>query len=214
MHTSGAAHTHEPVPRHLIIPSLRPPFHAFVHYGKISVTRIRVTLYFAAYNRVLFAGYYPFPMYPEDRVLVAYVPTPADFALIEAEHWYRIPRRYAPKGLYAEYFAFYFSRHFGARKWAVHAYARRLGHELMTRQALLPHEPDHPRAHALYYKVQLGPVQWLERPIISLRWRRITFIHTTWDRFQNAAEINDLLVDSADFVDRAFATLRERDEEE
>jgi hypothetical protein len=150
-------------------------------------------------------------MYPEDRVLVAYVPTPADFSIVEREGWYRIPMTAAPKGLFAEYFAFYFGRAFGAQKWAVHTYAQRLGHELMTRRDLVPAEPDHPRAAAFYYKVQLGPLQYLERPIISLHWRRVTFIHTTWDRFQTASELNDLFVDGDAFVDRQFAILKERD---
>ncbi len=149
-------------------------------------------------------------MYPEDRVLVAYVPNPADFAILQQEGWYRIPQQYAPKGLYAEYIAFYFGRPFGAEKWSIHYYAPRLGHELVTREALFPHEPDHPRAQSLYYKVQLGPLQKLARPITSLRWRRITFIHTTWDRFQDAVEINDLFVEGDPYVDRLFATLKER----
>lgn len=152
-------------------------------------------------------------MYPEDRVLVAYVPTPADFSLIEREGWYRIPMAAAPKGLFAEYFAFYFGQAFGAQKWAVHAFARRLGHELMTRRDLFPGEPDHPRADAFYYKVQLGPLQQLERPIISLHWHRVTFIHTTWDRFQSAVELNDLFVDGDAYVDRSFAVLKESDSE-
>jgi hypothetical protein len=54
----------------------------------------------------------------------------------------------------------------------------------------------------LYYKVQLGPVQQLERPIVSLRWRRITFIHTTWDRLHDAREINDLLVEGGSYAAR------------
>ncbi|MBK6327175.1 MAG: hypothetical protein KA362_13655 [Chloroflexi bacterium] len=117
----------------------------------------------------------------------------------------------APKGLFAEYFAFYFGQAFGPQKWAVHTYARRLGHELMTRRDLLPDEPNHPRADTLYYKVQLGPVQQLERPIISLHWHRVTFIHTTWDRFQSAVELNDLFVDGDAYVDRSFAVLKESD---
>lgn len=150
-------------------------------------------------------------MYPEDRVLVAYVPTPADFSFNEREGWYRVPMAAAPKGLFAEYFAFYFGQAFGPQKWAVHTYARRLGHELMTRRDLLPDEPNHPRADTLYYKVQLGPVQQLERPIISLHWHRVTFIHTTWDRFQSAVELNDLFVDGDAYVDRSFAVLKESD---
>ncbi|MCA9978253.1 MAG: hypothetical protein KC413_20980, partial [Anaerolineales bacterium] len=147
-------------------------------------------------------------MYPEDRVLVAYVPRPEDFALVQSEGWYRIPQQFAPKGLYAEYFAFYFGRHFGADKWAIHYFAPNLGHELVTRLALFPDEPDHPRAQDWYYKVQLGPLQRLERPILSLRWRRVTFIHSTWDRFTNAIEINDLFVDGDEFVDRLYAALK------
>lgn len=149
-------------------------------------------------------------MYPEDRVLVAYVPEPADFTIIREEGWYRIPQRHMPKGLYAEYFAFYFGRKFGPEKWAIHYYAPQQGYELVTRRDLLPDQPDHPRAGDLYYKVQLGPLQKLSRPIVSLRWRRITFIHTTWDRFQDAQEINDLFVEGGDYVDRLYATLKDK----
>lgn len=149
-------------------------------------------------------------MYPEDRVLVALVPSPRDFEMIAKELWYRIPQVFAPKGLHAEYLAFYFGRAFGAQKWAIHYYARNLGHELLTRRALLPEEADHPRADHLYYKVQLGPLQPLPQPIISLRWRRVTFIHTTWDRFVEAQELNDLFLVGGMYVDRLYATLKER----
>lgn len=149
-------------------------------------------------------------MYPEDRVLVAYVPEPADFEIIKNEGWYRIPQKRAPKGLHAEYFAFYFGQKFGPEKWAIHTYAPRLGHELTTRADLFPDEADHPRAADLYYRIQLGTVRRLERPIVSLRWRRVTFLHTTWDRFQDAKEINDLFVEGGEYVDRLYATLKER----
>ena len=139
-------------------------------------------------------------MYPEDRVLVAYMPKPSDFA---------IPQLHAPKGLFAEYYAFYFGRHFGPDKWSIRYYAPRVGHELVTRRTLIPAETDHPQADAWYYKVQLGPLQMLERPIISLQWRRITFIHTTGDRFLDATEINDLFVEGGDYVDRQYTTLRD-----
>ncbi len=149
-------------------------------------------------------------MYPEDRVLVAYVPRPSDFELIRRDAWYRIPQRSAPKGLHAEVIAFYFGRAFGEQKYAIHYYARNAGHELARRRDLLPDEPDHPRADDIYYKVQLGPLQQLAQPIVSLRWRRLTFIHTTWDRFQEAREINDLFIEGGPYVDRLYATLKER----
>ena len=149
-------------------------------------------------------------MYPEDRVLVAFVPRPADFELVRFEGWYRVPQRYVPKGLYAEYFAFYFGSRFGSEKWAIHYYARNLGHELVTRRDLFPDQIDHPRVSDLYYKVQLGPILCRQEPILSLRWRRVTFFHTTWDRFQDAREINDLFVEGGPYVDRVYATLKER----
>ncbi|MBX7250920.1 MAG: hypothetical protein K1X50_02980 [Candidatus Promineofilum sp.] len=149
-------------------------------------------------------------MYPEDRVLVAYVPRPSDFELIRREGWYRIPQRSAPKGLHAEVIAFYFGRAFEEQKYAIHYYARNAGHELARRRDLLPDEPNHPRADDIYYKVQLGPLQQLAQPIVSLRWRRLTFIHTTWDRFQEATEINDLFIEGGLYVDRLYATLKER----
>jgi hypothetical protein len=75
---------------------------------------------------------------------------------------------------------------------------------------LIPHEPNHPRANDFYYKVQLGNLQRLEQPILSLRWRRIIFLHTTWDRFQDATEINDLFVEGGDYVNRLYTTLKDR----
>lgn len=148
-------------------------------------------------------------MFPEDRVLVAYLPDPADFEIIRDEGWYRIPESHAPKGLHAEYYAFYFGRRFGEDKWAIHYYARQQGFELLTRRDLLPEQADHPRAAERYYKVSLGPLQKVKQPIISLRWRRITFMHTTWDRFLDAREINDLFVEGGEYVDRLYATLKE-----
>ncbi|MBK7219262.1 MAG: hypothetical protein IPH95_19950 [Candidatus Promineofilum sp.] len=149
-------------------------------------------------------------MYPEDRVLVAYVPRPSDFDLVRREGWYRIPQRSAPKGLHAEVIAFYFGAAFGEEKYAIHYYARNAGHELARRRDLLPDEAGHPRANDIYYKVQLGPLQRLAQPIVSLRWRRLTFVHTTWDRFQDATEINDLFIEGGPYVDRLYATLKER----
>lgn len=149
-------------------------------------------------------------MYPEDRVLVAYLPTTNDFKILIQEGWYRIPQQYAPKGIHAEYYAFYFGRDFGDRKWAIHYYAEQRGYELVRRSDLFPDQPNHPRAGDLYYKISLGPLQMLDHPIVSLRWRRITFMHTTWDRFVEAREINDLLIEGGTYVDRIFATLKDK----
>jgi len=148
-------------------------------------------------------------MNPEDRVLVAVMNRPKDFEIAQREGWYRLPERRATAGAYFEYIAFYFTAAFAGQKWAIHYYARRLGHELVTRRQLLPDEPDHPRSGDRYCKLQLGPLQRRDPPIVSLRWRRIAFIHTTWDRFEAAEEINDLFVESDEFVDRLYHALRD-----
>ena len=148
-------------------------------------------------------------MHPEDRVLVAVITRPKDFEAVRDLGWYRVPEKKAPRGVFFEYIAFYFTAAFGEQAYAVHYYARRLGHELVTRRDLLPDEAEHPRAGERYYKLQLGALQKRDPPIVSQRWRRITFLHTTWDRFDAAQEINDLFVEGGEFVDRLYHALRD-----
>jgi hypothetical protein len=71
-------------------------------------------------------------------------------------------------------------------------YAAIEGHELVARRALFPSEPDHPRAGNWYYALQLGLLEHELPPIVSRRWRRVTFIVTSGDRCMQAHEINDL----------------------
>lgn len=148
-------------------------------------------------------------MHADDRVLIAVMNRPKDLAIARDQGWYRVPEKHGARSSSFEYVAFYFTSAFGEQGWAVHYYARRLGHELVTRREILPDEPDHPRASAHYFKLQLGPLQQREPPIVSQRWRRVTFIYTTWDRFQAAAEINDLYAEGGEFVDRLYHALRE-----
>jgi hypothetical protein len=148
-------------------------------------------------------------MYPEDRVLVGVMPNPRDLEIAREKHWYRVPVQHAPSGIHTEYVAFYFTKRFGPDlRWAIHNYARRTGHELVRRVDLLPDEPAHPRAQQHYYMLQLGPLKERVPPIVSLRWRRITFIQTTWDRFIQAREINDLFSSDDIFVDRLYNALK------
>ena len=142
-----------------------------------------------------------------DRVLVAIMNNRRDFERARDEGWYRIPRKHAPASTTeATVLAFYFTRTFEADKWTIRWYAAIRGHELVRRRDLFPDEADHPRANEPYYKLQLGPLMELELPIHSLRWRRITFIETTWDRFTAAEEINDLYASGADGL---YVTLKD-----
>ena len=149
-------------------------------------------------------------MYPDDRVLVGVMTRPKDLEIARVQRWYHIPHDRAPRGVDSEYIAFYFTAAFGDElKWGVHYYARRTGHELLRRRDLLPDEADHPHADRVYYKIQLGPLQRKEPPITSRAWRRITFLHTTWDRFQAARDVKDLLSKDLLFVDRVYHALKE-----
>jgi hypothetical protein len=142
-----------------------------------------------------------------DRVLIAVMNRPRDFEIARDEGWYRIPKRNAPACTTdAAVLAFYFTAKFGDSKWAIHWYTEIRGHELVLRRDLFPGEANHPRAEGQYYKVQIGPLLHRTPPIPSLRWRRVTFIESTWDRFTAAEEINDLYVSGADGL---YVTLKE-----
>lgn len=142
-----------------------------------------------------------------DRVLVGVLTTPEDFEIARDRGWYRIPTRHAPPSVAdTAVLAFYFTAAFNDERWAIHWYAEVRGYELAKRRDLLPEQAEHPRAAEVYYKMQLGPLIHREPPIPSLRWRRITFLETTWDRFNMAEEINDLYISGADGL---YVTLKE-----
>jgi hypothetical protein len=101
----------------------------------------------------------------------------------------------------------YSTKVFKDDKWAIHYYAPILGHELLTRRDLIPSEPDHSRAGNWYYALQLGSLEHKLPPIVANRWRRVTFIVTSGDRFIEALEINDLFVQESPVgVDKTNAT--------
>src|SRR5258707_866649 len=104
-------------------------------------------------------------MLPEDRVLVGVINRKVDFAKARDDHWYRIPRDRAPKGIDAEILAFYLSGAFKTDNGSVHYFARNKGHELVTRRDLLPGESDHARADKVYYKMQLAELERKLPPI-------------------------------------------------
>ncbi len=130
----------------------------------------------------------------DDVVLVALLNSPRDLDLARTERWYRIPAKHAPAHFpLARYIAFYLTKPFGDGKWSIREYAPIRGHELVRRRDLFPDEADHPRADEAYYKLQLGALIALPRPIVSRAGRRLLFIWTSGDKFLRAVEVNDLL---------------------
>lgn len=145
------------------------------------------------------------------EVLVAIMNNLLDMGIARDQHWYRIPvqsvdnllkDRWPPRWL-----AFYQTKAFGSEAYAVNYYARVLDIRKVFRWQLFPDEPHDEKALRRYYQLLLSPLQRLPRPILSRRRRRIIFIPTTWQKFINAAEINDLY-DESPLEDRLWAEMK------
>ena len=147
---------------------------------------------------------------PTAIILVSVLPKPRDFEIARVLGWYRIPFRYAPKMIDVDYLALYQPASFGsAHRWMVEYLAEVRGHELTTRQELFKDETNHPRANEEYYKIQLGSLVQLERPIKAVKWKRLTFIYTLGEIFQKAQTIDDLILNS-EHRQVLWKTLKER----
>lgn len=146
---------------------------------------------------------------PSALILVAVMNNPRDLEIARLLGWYRIPLRSAPKVVSVDYLAFYQTAVFGDEKWRIQYIAPVRGHELTTRAELIRDELDHPHARQDYYKIQLGTLTRLPRPILAGKWRRITFLYTIGEYLLNAETINDLVVHSEERR-TLWQTLRER----
>ncbi len=143
-------------------------------------------------------------------VLVAVLNNNEDLRRAASEGWYRIPQRRAPRRIGADYVAFYqtgaFRRSAGdgtsddgnragyveSAAQAITWYAATRRYQLLTRRMILPGEPNHPRADDYYYRVELGPLQRLARPVPAATFHRVTFIHTTLDALLHAPDVVEL----------------------
>ena len=143
--------------------------------------------------------------------MVAIVNDKRDFATIQDRNWYRIPVSSARKWLKdrwpPKWIAFYQTKVFGDEAYAVNYYAQVLDIRTVHRSQLFPDQPPHVRDSNRYYQLILGPLDKLPQPILSRRWRRIVFIPTTWKKFINALEINDLY-DESPLEDRLWAVFK------
>jgi hypothetical protein len=118
---------------------------------------------------------------------------PRDLDIAQKQRWYRIPVKRAPRQVGADYLAFYLTGAFPRdQRHQVSLYTAVRAYRLATRIQLLPQEPEHPRAMERYFKIEIGPLRQLPRPVPSHRLRRITFIPTTLEKLLCAHEINDL----------------------
>jgi hypothetical protein len=147
---------------------------------------------------------------PTDLVLVAVLKARSDLDIARTLGWYRIPLRFAPKIVSVDVIAFYQTGAFDSEKWSIRYTAVLRGVELVSRAELFHEEAQHPRAREEYYKLQLGPLEPLSRPIPARQWRRITFLYTTGEKLLAADDIRDLTV-TDDERNILWRSLRDRD---
>lgn len=134
--------------------------------------------------------------YPSPDVLVAIMNNQRDLEIARTQRWYRIPvnsaNRFIPDLEQMQYLAFYQTQIFRRDGYAVNYYAEIERISTVPRIELLPDEVENQNAEALYYRLEISPLQRLSQPIPSQRLRRVTFITTTLAKLNAAQEINDL----------------------
>ena len=128
--------------------------------------------------------------------IVAIINNPRDFTILQEHHWYRIPVASAPKPWPPKWLAFYQTKVFKQEAYAIRYYGQVRLIDRVSRRELFPNEYESAKADKQYYQVHLDRIETLPQPIPSLRWRRIVFIPTTWRKFTQAGEINDLYNES------------------
>ncbi len=135
-------------------------------------------------------------MIPDEAIfLIGIIPSRKDLDIVRLFGWYRIPLRSAPKVIDVDYLAFYQPGSFGKEdRWQISCYAKVVGHELTTRKDLIRDEPDHPRSKEEYFKIQVGPLEYLDYPIKAASWKRLTFLFSTGKLMNSARDVKGLVV--------------------
>jgi len=145
------------------------------------------------------------------ELLVAIINKHSDFRLLSTQHWYRIPLKSAQKWLKnawpPQWIAFYLTKIFGNDAFSIRYYAKVADIAQVFRYELFPDELQNAKSDSRYYKIMICPLLQLPKPILSRRRRRIIFIPTTWQKFTDAAEINDLY-DESPLEDRLWAEFK------
>ncbi len=126
------------------------------------------------------------------EVLVAVINQQSDFEIVSEQHWYRIPTDVARGQWRPEWLALYQTAEFDRGGKAINYYAHVEDIHVVSRQDLFRGQPADDKSWRSYYKLQLGPLIPLERPIPLARPRPITFIPSTLDKLMTATQINDL----------------------
>jgi len=128
------------------------------------------------------------------ELLVALLPKKTALKRLKNEGWYHIPVENAPKRWAPELIAFFQGKVFGDEEaYKVRYYGEIEQIDIVPRKELFrTAKRNQFKAERLYYRIQLKELKMRYRPIISYRPRRIVFLPTTLEKFENAEQINDL----------------------
>ncbi|MDM8524296.1 DUF559 domain-containing protein [Desulfococcaceae bacterium HSG8] len=147
----------------------------------------------------------------QNEVLVAIINNLHDFSIANRQNWYRIPvssvEKWLKKRWPPDWIAFYLTKVFGKDAWAISYYAKIIDIRKVYRWQLFPNETVNAKSEKSYYQIFSEPLRRLPKPIFSRRYRRIIFIPTTWKKFINAVEINDLS-DESPLEDRLWSEFK------
>jgi very-short-patch-repair endonuclease len=147
----------------------------------------------------------------KDELLVGIVNKISDFEIIQNQHWYRIPIEKTNKSLKNRWppmwIAFYYTNAIKEFPQMIIHFARVKAISEASRRELFPVVKQSYKSERNYYKISFDKVESLPKPILSRRWRRIIFIQTTYKKFINAVEVNDLF-DGSRLEDKLWAEFK------
>ena len=143
------------------------------------------------------------------EVLVAIMNSLSDFEILQEQRWYRIPVQSRPRAWPPDWLAFYHTQVFTNHPKTVVYYGRVARINRAMREDLFPGQPLNPKSGREYYQLHLQSLERLPNPISSAKPRRNPFIPTTWRKFSEAGQINDLF-DESPLEDRLWEEFKTR----
>jgi len=145
------------------------------------------------------------------EVLIGIMNQKSDFEILQEQLWYRIPveswERFRLKR--PDWLAIYHTKVFGSDAYTVQYYGRVKKTTNALRRDLPNINQWGPKADREYCVIHLHALERLPAPIVSPRPRRNPFISTTWRKFSEARQINDLF-DESPLEDRLWEEFKAR----
>lgn len=139
--------------------------------------------------------------------LVAILKDRSDLAILQEQGWYRIPVHSAPKRWPPRWLAFYQPNCFGEDAYQIKYWGEVSEINSMTRKEIFPNEIISDRSEKEYFILHLRKLEERETPIPCTRPRRLVFVPTTWAKFEQAQQINDLF-DGSFLEDQLWSELK------